>query len=500
MVDTENQDATDGSGLSSLPEIVEGAGLYVVGRGSSNVLGLLTNFILTRILGAALYGIYAYINVVFGIVLVFTKLGGDKAVLRYLPEYSDNPKMQNTMLTTAYTISLGASLLVAAMVYLGAPVISSYTLDEPLFVDVLRITAILIPFRTLSNITYAAFKSLSLMEYNVGVSSIARPIMKLVFVGGAVLLGLSIYGAAAGLVVTGILVFLLGIALLFKKSRLGEFNKPTFEQTKEYTNFSAPLTFQQLGNFLYNKVDIIMVGLFLTGSAVGIYNIAVILARVLAIPLKGFNQMFPPIASSLYHDGESQELDSVYSTVTRWIFTVALYPALVAILYSPEILAIFGPDFVRGRYVLTLFAIAQLMNCAVGPSGFLLMMTDNQYVTLMNQLLSGLLNVVLNFVLILEFGFIGAAAATASVLAGVNVLRVIEIWYLEGLFPYDLTYYKPVGAGVLSAGLLYLLGFWLDGYYLLVGGGILGGVMFAAMILVFGIEQEDKEMFRSFVS
>jgi O-antigen/teichoic acid export membrane protein len=140
------------------------------------------------------------------------------------------------------------------------------------------------------------------------------------------------------------------------------------------------------------------------------------------------------------------------------------------------------------------------MNCGVGPSGFLLMMTDNQYVTLMNQLLSGFLNVVLNFVLILEFGFIGAAAATASVLAGVNVLRVIEIWYLEGLFPYNLAYYKPVAAGLLSAGLLYLIGFWLDGYYLLVGGGILGGAMFAAMILAFGIEQEDIEMFRSFVS
>lgn len=482
--------------LSSLDSISKGATLFLIGKGISNVVSFVTNLILTRTLGAGLYGIYSYLRAIFSLFYVLTRLGSNNSILRYLPEYNGDARMQNIILSIAYLTSLGASVLVFGLVYYFAPVISEYTLDDPLFVDVLRVGALFIPFNTLANITYSSFKAIERMDYHVAVSSIAEPLLRLVFVGGAVLLGYSVIGAAAGLVVTGISVFVLSIIILKHKTDLGRFERPNIDQAKEYYKYSIPLTFSHAGSVLYNRVDILIVGILLSGSAVGIYNIAVLIAGLIALPLTAFNQLFPPIASRLYHNDKTDELENTYGTVTRWIFTISLFPSLVAILYSTEILRVFGEEFPEGAAVLILFAFAQLTNSVVGPSGYLLMMTDHQYIVMFNKLSSGILNAILNYVFILEFGFIGAAVATAGVLTGINILRLVQVWYFEGMAPYDLKYIKPLTAGVSAVLVMYSVSLVLDQYLLLVTGTILGGITFGLLLLLFGFETEDVAMFK----
>lgn len=495
-----SDEAGTAHGITSLVSISHGAGLFLAGKVILQVIGFVTNLVLTRTLGTSLYGIYAYLTVVFSLFRVFTRLGGDKSVLRYLPEHESDPRMQNAMLTIAYGTSLVASVIVAVAVYVFAPDISRLTLDEPLFVDVLRVGAIVLPFNTLANITNYSFRAIERMDYNVLVSSVIEPTLRLVFVGGAVLLGYSVVGAVAGLVVAGILAFVAAALILVRRTDLGELRRPTRSQVTSYYDFSVPLTFSQFGNFLYNRIDILMVGLLLSGSAVGIYNVAVLIAGILVLPLTAFNQLFPPIAAKLYHNEELDELQAVYGTVTRLVFTLALFPALAAILYSGELLRIFGAGFTEGTLVLILFSVAQLANCAVGPSGFLLMMTDHQYLTLGNQLVSGVLNAILNYVFILQFGFIGAAVATASVLTGINVLRVVQVWYLEGMVPYDATFIKPIGAGLASGLVMYLLSLVLGGYALLIAGGMGGGVAFLGVLYLFGFEDEDVDLLKRILS
>jgi O-antigen/teichoic acid export membrane protein len=483
--------------LRSLGSVSQGAGLFIVGKGVSNGLGLVTNAILTRILGASLYGIYSYISVVFALVSVFTNLGGDQSLLRFIPEYEDNPHMQHTVLTLAYVTSFIASILAAGIVFHFAPLISAYTLKDPLFVNVLRIAAIVLPFNTLANITYSVFKGIERMEYNVAVSSVVQPLLRLLFVGGAVLLGYSLIGAVAGLIVSGVLTFVVVIVVLVRKTRFGTLRHPTRRVARRYYDFSLPLMFTQFGSFLYNRVDILMVGFLLSGSAVGIYNITVMISSFLALPLQAFNQLFPSIASKLYHDGKIRELESTYATVTRWTFTLALFPSIVVITYPTEILRLFGNEFTAGQFVLILFVIAQFTYCAVGPSGYLLMMSDHHYLTLFNQTVSGVLNVILNLVLIREFGFIGAALATASVLTGINLLRVIEVWYLEDITPYDRAFLKPISAGCIGGIVLYSLRYLFSGFILLIVGGIVGGVVFFGMIYLLGLQDEEVKLYNN---
>ncbi|MDL0126514.1 flippase [Halobacterium salinarum] len=487
----------DADGVTqSLSSISEGAGLFFIGKGVAKTLGLILNVILTRFLGSSLYGVYAYLNVLFSLITAFTTVGGGKSVMRFLPEYEDSPRKRQVVLTLAYGTALLTSCVAAILIYILAPLISGVTLDNPLLTDILQIAALVVPFNTLSQITYSVFKSIERMDYNVVVSSIAQPAFRLIFIGGAVVLGFSLVGAAAGIVVSAGLSLVTALIVFWDRTNLGSTAIPSKNEIKTYYNFSIPMTFNQLGGFLYNKIDLLMVGFFLPGSAVGIYNVSVLLSGILSLPLTGFAQLFPPIASKLYHQGNKGELESVYKTVTRLIFTITLFPAIAAFIFAPELLRVFGEEFPQGQLVLILFVSAQLTNATVGPSGFLLMMSDRQYLTLINHLTAGILNIILNYVLILQYGFIGAALATASVLAGINILRIAEVWYLEGILPYNRSFTKPIIAGLVSGILMYLLTFVLEQYLLLVIGGCVGGISFLLTLYYLGINKADIHMVR----
>lgn len=487
----------DGSTSSSLRSVAEGAGLFSIGQIFTNVVGFFVSLALTRSLGAGLYGTFSYLNTVFSVVQVITELGGDKSLMRFLPEYEGDPKKQNIMITLGYTTSLILSSILAVTIYYVAPDIARYTINDPVFVDVLRMTVIVIPFNTLSNITGSIFKSIEKMEYGVAISDILQPVARLVFIGGAVILGYSITGAAVGLVITSAIMFLVGIAVLISKTHLGEFEKPTVDHIKEYYNFSVPLTLAKSGSMMYKRVDILMVGYLLSSEAVGIYNLSVVLSTVIALPLTGFQQMFPPIASKLYANNRMSELEETYSAVTRLVFTFAFFPSLVVIVFSEEILQVFGTGFVEGSAVLSLLILGQLVNSAVGPTEYVLVMTDHQYVDMVNKMSAGSLNIVLNYFLTIQYGVIGAAIATAGTLTAVNLARVVQVAYYESMIPYEMKYIKPLSAGIVSYGIMYLLSQAVSGYVLLVVGGTVGGLSFAIVLLTLGFEQQDVDLVRS---
>jgi len=493
----------DESEIEILSSITRGASLYLVGEIFIKGFGFLLQLVLTRGLGAGLYGVYAYGKTILAFTRVFTNLGSDQSLLKYLPEYEDDPARQQFVFALAIGTSFVGASVAAAILYVFAPLISDFTLDDPQFVGVLRLFALLLVFDTLGRLLYSTFRSLERMKYEVLSNRLVRPALRLGAAAIALALGFSIMGVMVALVVASLLTLGVTLYLLFTRFEL----RPSIstEQTSrsevyEYYNFSIPLTLNDAGRLLMKRVDVLMVGFFLSSSAVGIYNIAVLLGGLITIPLVAFNQLFPPIASRLYSNGDVDKLNSLYNTVTRWIFTVSFIMVIGAITYRRELLNLFGEEFTAGTVVLVFFVVAQLTNSLGGANGYLLMMTNRQYVLVANQWLFGVVNVILNYIFILEFGLVGAALATASVLAALNVTKTVELWYFEGLFPYSMEFGKPLTAGVIAALVMALVGTVLNGVLLLFVGGAIGFVAYTFLLFIFGVEEDDKTFFREIVT
>jgi len=495
MVKTDKESGVDRGG--SIWTITRGASLFILGNIVSKVLLFVLNLILTRTLGATLYGIYAYANTIIGVVFIIVRMGAGESLHRFIPKYSNDPQRQKWIVALAYGTGLISSTVIAAGLFILAPAISKLTLDDPLLRDVMRILAVALPFMSVIYITNSVFRSLEKLEYQVAISNILKPVIKLLTVLAAVALGFSLLGIVAALLAGTVVLSIIAILFLYTMTDVHPTGTLSSGDYKEFYNFSIPMMLKDVGSNLYNRVDILMVGFFLTGSAVGIYRVSWIIASALLFPLAGINQLFPPIASKLYTNGNISELESVYSIVTRWIFTLVLFPSLVVLIYRNEILGMFGSQFPEGSLVLVFFTIAQLANSISGPCGKLLAMTDNQYLNVLNQWILGVSNIVLNYILIINFGIIGAGLATATVLASVNIIRMIEVWYIEDLFPYSWKFAKPLAAGLSSILVMLGLRVLLSGFQLMFVGAVIGGLTYLSMLYLFGFEDTDAKFYRN---
>lgn len=492
---------TDGGGqepkLDSLRSVAHGASLFVIGKLVRDGLKFVTHIILSRYLGAGVYGVFAYCNMISKVGLALSNVGSDKSLLRYVPQYSDDPQRQRFTVGLAWMTSILGGGTVATVLFLGAPTIASVTISSSTFVSLLRLFAAIVLLDTLAKLLYSTFRALELMEYEVLTSKLLRPTIRLIAVGGAIVAGASIYGIVVALVGASLLVLGLAFLIFLRTTDLRpslRIDRDSGTEIKKYYNYSLPLSAQQAGQILQSRVDILLVGVFLSSTAVGIYNASYLVAAILLIPLAGFNQLFPPVASRLYSNGDIEELSSVYSTVTRWIFTITFFMALVAIIFRIEILLLFGEEFTAGSAVFALLIVGHSFNGAAGSNGYLLMMTDHQYVVMCNQWIFGAVNVVLTYLFILEFGLAGAALASAGVLALVNVTKIAEVWYLEGLFPYDLSFARPIVCGGIAVIGMYPIKVHLSGIAALVIGGAVGTVIYSVVIWNFGVAETDKKI------
>ncbi len=487
-----------------LRSIVDGASIFIVGEILYKASGFILNILLARVLGPVMYGIYTFAYLYITVSTMFASLGTDQAVLRFLPKYSDDLHNQNWVIAVSIISTIAGSLSIAAGLFVFSPLINSFTLNDPLFVDVLRIIAILLPLDTLIRVLVNVFRGLGKPTEQIFLQKLIRPGLRVCAVIFALILGFALIGTIAALIVASVISLLLGIILLYKRTSVrpigARINKsPETTGLRSFFNYSFPLMLSRAGSVLYNRIDLFMVGFFVGTSAVGYYQISFLLSTAITLPLVACNQLFAPIASQLYDEDKLDELNEIYSTVTRWSFTIALFTTVGGVIYAHEILVFIDPNYAVGAPVLILLSLGQLLNAGVGPSNYLLMMTDNQYLTFINHWAFGILNVILNVVLILEYGMIGAAAATASVLGVLNIVRWIEIRQLEGLSPFKKSYYKPFVASVFAGGIMLLPTLFYSGLITVIIGGILGLLVYGICLYLLGFEPSDVELAKDII-
>jgi len=136
----------------------------------------------------------------------------------------------------------------------------------------------------------------------------------------------------------------------------------------------------------------------------------------------------------------------LYQTASKWTFTLNLPFFLLVLLFPSEILSIFGQSFVSGATALSILAWANLVHTGTGICGVMIDMTGNTNLKLVNSILTVAITVGLNALLIPRWGLVGAAIAALAAAIIINVLRLLEVFALFRLLPYNWSFLKPVVA------------------------------------------------------
>jgi O-antigen/teichoic acid export membrane protein len=138
-----------------------------------------------------------------------------------------------------------------------------------------------------------------------------------------------------------------------------------------------------------------------------------------------------------------------------------------------------------------------LVGSAVGATGWLLMMTDHQYARMALDWLLAVLNTVLTYAFVTEFGLVGAALGTAVAIAVQNGIQVVLLRRFEGLWPFDATFLKPLAAGVAAAAVMGGVREVLATPAAVAVGLPLGALAYVGVLVALGVNPRDRLVVRS---
>ena len=393
--------------------------------------------ILSRLMGAAEYGYFAFGLSLATILAIGANYGQQTAILRYWPEemVAGRPRKALDALRSGGAVTLVAGLGISLLL-LNAGAIAD-GLGAP--AGHLHAAATLILPLALAEYWSSALRAQGSVWTALTPRDIVWRVALPLLVVALWYAGMTLSGAAALLLTAAVLGLSLALQYVLARARRYEI-APGIAGLGAYwrAHGTASRSFF-LGTVLDSaalNADIIFVGLLVAPAAAGIYFNAFRTAGLLTLFMFAITLVVAPMVARHYHAGEMRQAQAI-TALCAWagfLFSLAVFAGFL--LFGDQILSLFGAGQEQGRLILILLSVGLLFDAATGPSRIVLMMTgyERQYVRIFGSIVvAGMLA---QLVVIPVFGLVGAAVT--NMLARI-VAQLAIAWFAHRRIGLDTT-------------------------------------------------------------
>jgi len=376
------------------------------------LFGFLISTLVIKHLGPTNFGYFSYALTISSFFGLISKFGLDSILVKEFSS-NENKNIENELLSNGLAIRIIISFLSVLIV---VPLLFFFRED---YLIISLVTIFLI-----SNIfqSYELFEALLQSRLKNKISSIIAVCVVLIASIIRVLfleLELSVIYFAIALLIETFLLF--AITYLYLKKKKLKIVKPSFEKIKSLINKSLPLLIASLFQFVYLKMDLVMLRHMMNIESVGIYGAAVKVSEILYfIPILISNSFFPILVKNISDKKSFREITSKlmkinFSISFSFIFILFFLATwLVNTLYSPEYAI--SSDIIK-IHVWSILFISLNSICSK-----LIIIKKKQKVFIKIAILGAIVNILLNTVLIPLYGLYGASYSTLMSYALVSTL------------------------------------------------------------------------------
>lgn len=408
---------------SLLSRLLSGA-FVVYGVGAALIL--LSQLLLTRLLGVEQYGVYYYVLSWLTLLVVIAKLGVDHAMLRFLPTYLVNCEWGSIagMLRWGTRVVGRSSLLLALCCAL---VVYAFVQAEHGLLATFLLGCVVLPLWAYGFLRQAAMRALRQNVLALMPELIVAPLLIMAMVAGARAAGVL---PSAPLAMTAtVIAFGAALALggLWLRGALPpEVRTSSPAQYADKWRASARALF--VGGSMHlvmSNTDAAILGMLVGTDVVGVYGIAARTASLVAFPLTIANTAFVPMIAEMLASGRERELEKLLRQGMRLVGVASATIVVGFAFWGDRILALFGSGFEEGVLYLWVLAIGQLINAFCGPVAYVVAYSGREATVAKVLVGAAALNVALNLLLVSRWEATGAAIATTLCLAGWNLVLYV---------------------------------------------------------------------------
>ncbi|MEM1366902.1 MAG: polysaccharide biosynthesis C-terminal domain-containing protein [Cyanobacteria bacterium P01_H01_bin.15] len=231
-----------------------------------------------------------------------------------------------------------------------------------------------------------------------------------------------------------------GLEIYFKRRNLptNYQSLPRKYRISEWRKSILPLTLTSGFAIIYSRADIIMLGIFLSPVEAGIYAVAVRCTLPIQFLLLVVIGTINPRVAKLYASNDTKKLQKLVRITARVTSVTAILLTAGIWLFRVQLLSLFGPEFVIGTTVLSILCVEKLIDVVTGVSISLLHMTGNEGFSTKVSSSTAMLNILLNALLIPQWGISGAAIATTISVASCNIILSFAAYKRVGINPFPI--------------------------------------------------------------
>jgi len=397
-------------------------------QGLTLILGLFTSIFLTRGLGVDARGIYSLVFILPALATAFANLGIAPATV-YLVAHKEIP--EEDIFSTNMVLTVGSSLLGIAI-----SLVLAIFFNDVLFPGVeqklLLVATINIPVSMLAtNLAAILLGKQDFRSYNT-ITLFPRVVQLILSFLLVWLLKLGIQGAIVMHLTSSILHLIVLVYFLIKLKGIGfHFNfKRIVRHSKRSLKFGLKAYIANVIGFLNYRIDKLILNSLMGSTALGYYDVSVGSAERLWILSSSIATVVFPKISSLEEDEERNQLTLL---VLKNLFLVTtVIGAIAFFLISPVMVLMYGVEFEPAAVGFKLLLPGII---AVGLSRILandMSGRNRPEVTAVIAFIGLILNIILNYVFVPRFGFLGASIASSFSFTTIFIIRWMVFLRISG--------------------------------------------------------------------
>lgn len=402
----------EGSGLSKLLMHLKN---YSLGSVLVTGAGFISFPIFTRLLSTDEYGLLSLIAVTLTFLVAVGKLGLQNPIVRFYSDAEskkDGWSLDNFYATVIYGM-LGIGTIATLIWLLIVYVSPESWWNDPRLKALFTLTAILVIVRIMesafANIFRARQLSKKLVTYRViRKYSILTAIVITLFFISRDLTGLY----TATILVEFIAVVMLSVLVLKNvKLSINEFNPA---RLKLMLIFGIPLVGHELAWTLLNIGDRYLIQAYLGASQLGVYAAAYSLSDyVRIIVIMSLYQALPPIYIRMWNE-KGEAATRAFVEKSLYFYILVGFPVIAGLsVVGPELLTLLASEkYSSGAVIIPYVITGMVINGSVAFFSAGLYIHKKGKILMLLTVLSAGVNVILNVILIPEYGITGAAIAT----------------------------------------------------------------------------------------
>ncbi|MER7073558.1 lipopolysaccharide biosynthesis protein [Terrabacter sp. NPDC000476] len=492
----------------ALRRIARGGTANLVGAAVTGVAQFALTVVVTRLLSQAEAGVFFSTTSLFLLAVVVGNLGSNVGLVYFLSRCRalGRTDLVGAYLSAALRPVVVVSVLLAVGLFVSAPELARITVPDQaeLGSTVLRVLSLFIPLASLENVTLAGTRGLGTMRPNMLVALVGRPVLQLLLVALALVLGLHVAAVSAGWSVAYLATGVAAIAWLRRLARAARHDATGTAATappagdaqdepdahrvgRQFWAFSSPRALTSILQIAMQRLDIVLVGALAGAGAAAVYTAAtrfVVVGQTLGTALG--NASDPRIAEGMARDDRT-DVSRIYQTSTAWLVTLTWPMFLMLVVYRDSMLAVFGSGYTSAQSTLVVLSLAMLLSTLCGTVDSIIMMAGHTSWNLANAVVAAAVMFGLDVLLIPTWGVFGAAVGWASAIVVRNVVALAQARIALQLHPFGRATLIAVGLVLVSFLLVPLLtrAALGSGLTAIVVSAVVGGLLWLAGLRVF---------------